>query len=70
MEKYTEISAGKRFYLEFSVEAAISLSFDYFSIVTQVLKIHFLTFFRLFEKIYLDFSVIFFHLETNVGILS
>ena len=48
------------FHLEISVdslEAAISLSFDSFSILTEVLEIHFVTFFRLFEKKYLDFSV-------------
>ena len=28
------------YYLELSVEAAISLSFDYFSIMTEVLEIH------------------------------
>ena len=50
------------FYLEFSLEAAVSFSFDYFSILTEVLEIHFFTFFRLFlidfcVKIYLEVSL-------------
>ena len=46
------------FYLKFSVEAAISLSFDSFSmILIEVLENHFLTFFRVFEKKNLDCSV-------------
>ena len=36
--------------LEFSVEAAISLSFDYLSIVTEVFGNSFFGFFQLFQK--------------------
>ena len=45
------------FYLEFSVKTAISPSLRPFSILTEVLEIHIFTFFGLFEKMYLDFSV-------------
>ena len=41
------------FHLEISVdslEAAISLSFDSFSILTEVLEIHFVTFFDFFKN--------------------
>ena len=38
------------FYLEFSVRAAISLSFDSFSILTELLEIHFWTFVDFWKK--------------------
>ena len=55
------------FYLKFSVEAAISLSFDSFSmILIEVLENHFLTFFEFLKKNIL-IVVWNFYLEISVG---
>ena len=45
------------FYVGFSVEAAISLSFNSFSILTEFLEIHFFVVFRFFQQKHLDFSI-------------
>ena len=53
------------FYPDSSVEAAISLSFDYFSIMTQVLDIYIWAFFDFLKR---KFVVWICYLETSAGI--
>ena len=47
---FSAVLVFAEFYLEFSVGAAISLSFDSFSILAQVMEIHFFTSFSFFMK--------------------
>ena len=59
----------RAFYVEFSVKTTISPRFGSFSILTEVLEIHFFTFFRLFEKnIY--FCVMNIHLEISMDFVT